>query len=500
MAPDFTIPIESPVESFEQPHEEILKENGNEVPARNKRRRIAKSFDDDFIVYLVDDTPTSITEAYASLDADDWKVVRSEIDSILSNEIWELSELPFDCKPIGCKWVFKKKLRPDGTIDKYKARLVAKGYTQKEGENLFDTYSSVARMTMIRVLLSLAASYGLLVHQMDVKTAFLNGELDEEIYMDQPDGFVVKGEEQKGIPPPQIRKEGDGVSQNSKGSGSYGPATPPPRVRPDGAGVLELTVEDTDALDCGVCFLPLKPPIFQCSNGHVVCSLCHDKLKATGKCHVCGVTTDGNSRCHAMERLAESIRFLCSNAAYGCTARLVYHDRGGHWQQCPHGVAIGPLACVHGWPSFTTALASGHFNVSLHDGFNFLRAEDHASSSPGILFILNVVRMPLGRAISMLCIDTRAANNGQGQFSKEPIECELTYSRYVSSKSHSTSDQLIVHYQRCKFRVALTDLSNGLPSTDDCFQFVVPNFALGEENKETVQVEGRIFISSINLC
>jgi len=71
IAPDFTIPIESPVESFEQPPEEVLEENDNEVPMRNKRRRIAKSFGDDFIVYLVDDTPTSITEAYASLDADD---------------------------------------------------------------------------------------------------------------------------------------------------------------------------------------------------------------------------------------------------------------------------------------------------------------------------------------------------------------------------------------------------------------------------------------------
>ena len=72
---------------------------------------------------------------------------------------------------------------------------MAKSYTQKEGEDFFDTYSPVARLTTIRVLLSLAASYGLLVHQMDVKTAFLNGELEEEIYMDQPNGFVSKGQE-----------------------------------------------------------------------------------------------------------------------------------------------------------------------------------------------------------------------------------------------------------------------------------------------------------------
>ena len=174
----------------------VLEKDDNEVPKRSKRQRIEKSFGDDFIVYLVDNTPTSIAEAYASPDADDWKeAVQNEMDSILSNGTWELSERPYVCKPVGCKWVFKKKLRPDGTVDKYKARLVAKGYTQREGEDYFDTYSPVARLTTIRVLLSLAASYGLIVHQMDVKTAFLNGELEEEIYMDQPDGFVVKGEE-----------------------------------------------------------------------------------------------------------------------------------------------------------------------------------------------------------------------------------------------------------------------------------------------------------------
>jgi hypothetical protein len=149
-------------------------------------------------VYLVDDTPTSIAEAYASPDADDWKeAVHNEIDSNLSNGTWELTERPYGCKPVGCKSVSKKKLRPDGTIEKYKARLVAKGYTQKEGEDFFDTYSPVARLTTIGALLSLAASYGLIVHQMDIKTAFLNGELDEKIYIDQPDGFIAEGQEGK---------------------------------------------------------------------------------------------------------------------------------------------------------------------------------------------------------------------------------------------------------------------------------------------------------------
>nr|ABA97586.1 retrotransposon protein, putative, Ty1-copia subclass [Oryza sativa Japonica Group] len=185
-----------PIEHIDQTLEENPEEDNIVATRKSKRQRTAMSFGDDYIVYLVDDTPRTIEEAYSSPNADYWKeAVRSEMDSIMSNGTWQVVERLYGCKPVGCKWVFKKKLRLDGTIEKYKARLVAKGYTQKEGVDFFDTYSPVALLTTIPVLLTLAASHGLLVHQMDVKTTFLNGELEEEIYMDQPDGYVLEGRE-----------------------------------------------------------------------------------------------------------------------------------------------------------------------------------------------------------------------------------------------------------------------------------------------------------------
>jgi hypothetical protein len=180
-------------------NEQTIMENlrvDNKISKKSKRQRTVKSFGDDFIMYIVDDTPRTIEETYLSLDADYWKeAIKSEMDSIMSNGTWEVVSRPYGCKPIGCKWVFKKKLRPDGTIEKYKVRLIAKGYNQKKGEDFFDTYLHIARLITILVLLSLATSYGLLVHQMSVKTTFLNGELEEEMYMDQPDCFAVKGQE-----------------------------------------------------------------------------------------------------------------------------------------------------------------------------------------------------------------------------------------------------------------------------------------------------------------
>ena len=134
-----------PIEHSEPTLVDNSEEDNNETLRKSKRQMTAKSFGDDFIVYLVDDTPITIEEAYSSPDADYWKeAVRSEMDSIMSNGTQEVVERPYGRKPIGCKWVFKKKLRLDGTIKKHKARLVAQGYTQKEGEDFFDTYSPIA--------------------------------------------------------------------------------------------------------------------------------------------------------------------------------------------------------------------------------------------------------------------------------------------------------------------------------------------------------------------
>ncbi|KAF3616382.1 hypothetical protein FXO38_34584 [Capsicum annuum] len=95
-------------------------------------------------------------------------------------------------KPLGSKWIFKRKMKTDGTIGKYKARLGVKVFNQKEGLDYFDTYSPVTKTTSIRILIALAVVHGLEIHQMDVKTAFLNGKLEEEIYKEQPKGFMSK--------------------------------------------------------------------------------------------------------------------------------------------------------------------------------------------------------------------------------------------------------------------------------------------------------------------
>ena len=149
-------------------------------------------------MFNVENDPLTLKEALSSHDSIFWKeAVNDEMESLISNKTWKLVDLPPGCKTIGCKWVLRKKLKPDGSIDKYKARLVAKGFKQLEGLEFFDTYYLVTRITSIRLLVAMAAIFDLQIHQMDVKTAFLNGDLNEEIYMDQPECFVEAGQESK---------------------------------------------------------------------------------------------------------------------------------------------------------------------------------------------------------------------------------------------------------------------------------------------------------------
>eukprot|EP00253_Pinus_taeda_P007402 PITA_07402 len=112
--------------------------------------------------------------------------------SLHKNEAWDLVEFPAGRKPIGNKWVFKKKTNSEGKVEKYKARLVAKGYSQVSGIDFGDIFSHVSKVASIRLLLSIITAFYYEVQYMDVKIAFLHEDLEEEIYMKQPEGFAGK--------------------------------------------------------------------------------------------------------------------------------------------------------------------------------------------------------------------------------------------------------------------------------------------------------------------
>lgn len=124
-----------------------------------------------------------------ALQDENWKsAMHAEYEALLRNKTWSLVPLPSSQKLIGCKWVFRLKLKPNGDIDRYKARLVAQGYTQAYGLDYFETFSPVVKPETIRIVLSLAVSFNKPIRQLDVHNAFLHGDLMEEVYMKQPTG------------------------------------------------------------------------------------------------------------------------------------------------------------------------------------------------------------------------------------------------------------------------------------------------------------------------
>ncbi|GJU91243.1 zinc finger, CCHC-type containing protein [Tanacetum coccineum] len=175
------VPKEVNEEVVQQPEPELRK---------GKRNRTPKNFRPEFQLHLIEGTRDE--------DVGFWKeAINDEMDYIMGNNTWVLADLPPGCKPLGCKWIFKRKLKVDGTIEKFKARLVIQGFKQKSRIDYFDTYALVAHINTIRLLIAMASIQNLIIHQMDVKTAFLNGELDEEVYINQPQGFIMHGNENK---------------------------------------------------------------------------------------------------------------------------------------------------------------------------------------------------------------------------------------------------------------------------------------------------------------
>jgi Reverse transcriptase (RNA-dependent DNA polymerase) len=150
-----------------------------------------KEFNDKMLSIVV---PDSVEEA---MKDPKWvQAMEEELNALYKNETWTLVKLPEGKKPVGCKWVFTIKFDAQGNVERYKARLVAKGFTQTYGIDFQETFSSVAKLTTIRVLLSLAANLDWPLHQFDVKNAFLHRDLEEEIYMELPPGCDNSGSEE----------------------------------------------------------------------------------------------------------------------------------------------------------------------------------------------------------------------------------------------------------------------------------------------------------------
>ena len=135
--------------------------------------------------------PTTYRDATTDCESDKWlDAMKAEMQSMYDNQVWDLVDLPSDKNAVGSKWVFKKKIDMDGNVHTYKARLVAKGFTQTHGIDYDEIFAPVAMLKSIRMLIAIAAYYDYEIWQMDVKTAFLNGELIEDVYMKQPEGFI----------------------------------------------------------------------------------------------------------------------------------------------------------------------------------------------------------------------------------------------------------------------------------------------------------------------
>ena len=166
------------------------------------------------IVVSDNDEPKHVGEAFSGRNAKQWKdATAAEFQSLLNNRTWDLVDLPEGKNVTGCKWVFKLKRDENGEITCYTARLVAQGFTQEAGVDYDEIFAPVAKYDSIRSVLVIANQLDLKVHQMDIKIAFLQGDLDNEIYMKQPEGYIDKTQPNKVC---KLRRSIYGLKQSAR--------------------------------------------------------------------------------------------------------------------------------------------------------------------------------------------------------------------------------------------------------------------------------------------
>ena len=173
--------------------DKFMEEVRNLGPVRQRRKPIRFRDDDDdddcLLVNSVMEEPKTVHEALNGEQSSRWReAMESAYSSLLKKNIWDLVPSPEGKNIVGSRWVLKVKHDKNGSVNCFKARLVAQGYSQVKGVDYDEVFSPVARNTSVRSLLALANAHDLAIHQMDVKIAFLNGSLDREIYMSQPEG------------------------------------------------------------------------------------------------------------------------------------------------------------------------------------------------------------------------------------------------------------------------------------------------------------------------
>ena len=138
--------------------------------------------------------PSTYRQAMKRPDADEWqKAAEEEMEAHARNRTWDIVPLPEGCKAIGSRWVFKVKHNTDGSVERYKARLVAKGFSQRPGFDYFETFAPTAKFAAIRAILALSALEDFHLRSVDISHAFINGDLDTVVYMEQSEGFEQGG-------------------------------------------------------------------------------------------------------------------------------------------------------------------------------------------------------------------------------------------------------------------------------------------------------------------